>query len=63
MKATKMISAKMRCTGGRITRTFGQWLAECEKYDAWHELPARERQATVPNVIHFLNDYSDWRMA
>jgi len=61
MNENKMFSAKMRCTGGRITRTFGGWLRDCERQDQWHERTRKERMPTLKNVRNFLRDYTDFR--
>jgi len=63
MKTEKLFSAKMRCTGGRITKSFGGWLRECERFDCWFERTAKERKPTLSNVSHFLNDYTDFQPA
>lgn len=39
-------SARMKFPGGRVTKSFGAWLEECERHDAWHELPAADRTPT-----------------
>jgi hypothetical protein len=61
MKTGKIFSAKMRCTGGRISKSFGGWLAECERQDAWHERTQKEKKPTLTNVRDFLSDYDNWQ--
>ena len=56
-------SARMRFPGGRITKSFGAWLEECERHDSWHELPAEQRKPTLANVAAFLDDYADFEPA
>ena len=53
----KNITARMKCTGENITRPLSSWLAECERHDGWHELPARDRKPTKAKVARFLRDY------
>lgn len=53
-------SAKINAVGRRTTKAFSTWLSECERHDAWHELPAEQREPTLENVKAFLDDYSDW---
>jgi hypothetical protein len=53
-------SARMRFPGGRITKSFGAWLEECERHDSWHELPEEQRKPTLANVAAFLDDYADF---
>ena len=54
-------SARDRAIGKRITRSFGHWLAECERHDTWHELPDEQRVPTIENVAAFLEDYADFQ--
>jgi hypothetical protein len=53
-------SARMRFPGGRVTKSFGAWLEECERHDSWHELPEEQRKPTLANVAAFLDDYADF---
>jgi hypothetical protein len=53
-------SARMRFPGGRVTKSFGAWLEECERHDSWHELPEEQRKPTLSNVGAFLDDYADF---
>jgi len=53
-------SARMCFPGGRVTKSFGAWLEECERHESWHELPEEQRKATLANVAAFLDDYSDF---
>ena len=56
-------SARMKFPGRRITKSFGAWLEECERHDAWHDLPDKQRQPTLANVAAFLDDYEDFQPA
>jgi hypothetical protein len=53
-------SARMRFPGGRVTKSFGAWLEECERHDSWHELSEEQRKPTLANVAAFLDDYADF---
>jgi hypothetical protein len=53
-------SARMRFPGGRVTKSFGAWLEECERHDSWRELPEEQRKPTLANVAAFLDDYADF---
>ena len=54
-------SARDRYLGRRTTKTLDGWLAECERHDAWHDLPDAERAPTLLNIAAFLNDYCDFQ--
>lgn len=51
-------SARDRAVGKRITHSFGEWVAKCERSDAWHD---GDYEPTLANVKAFLDDYSDWQ--
>jgi len=61
MKTEKLFSAKLKCTGTRITKSFGGWLRECERQDCWFERSTKVKKPTLSNVSRFLNDYTDFR--
>lgn len=56
-------SARMKFPGGRVTKSFGAWIEECKRHDAWHELPAADRTPTLQNVAAFLDDFEDFQPA
>jgi hypothetical protein len=51
-------SARDCAINKRITLSFGEWLAKCERHDAWYDLPAGQREPTIENVAAFLDDYA-----
>lgn len=56
-----LFSARARFPGGRITRRFVDWLAECERNDQWHDSLAEGEEINLGRVMDFLgDDYCDW---
>jgi hypothetical protein len=44
----------------RITKSYGEWLAICQRHDSWHE----ERplgEVSMEDIALFLDDYCDFK--
>jgi hypothetical protein len=54
-------SARDCFLGRRFTKTFGEWLAICERHGQWCELPDEQRAPTIENIAAFLDDYADFQ--
>lgn len=54
-------SARDRAIGKRITKSFGAWVADCQRHGDWWNLPREKQIGTLENVKAFLDDYADWQ--
>ena len=56
-------SMKDRNFGYRVTQSFGDWLAECERHDEWYGRSELEQVQNLANVIDCLSDdYCELRL-